>query len=198
MVVNEITGPDTATCSEIKADRVSGPVMELGEWLISISRAGFDAGECSQVSVYHNGVELNVFGNDPAITPANADDEYAKRSIHDHLELQTGDVLAFRFKQSSYYCYNGLSDFVVNGNPLASTNNSVTTHYSLKYTAGWNLPSFVPTYVTQETGSNPGDFIPLRTNMIAGSIIVPGSDLWAADNGSPDTHRSNYYFRIVL
>lgn len=184
-------------CHEDVADRAAGPILELGEWLLSLSRKGFSANACGQISLFHNGEALAEFTNNTVITPANVDDEFDKRTMHEHVELQTGDLLAFRFKDASYYCYNSLSGFTVNGNVLDTTTVGIKSHYATKYSPGWHLPSFTPTYSAQEAGSTPGDFIPLRTKMISGTPISPGDDVWK-DEDSYDHHKSNYYFRIQL
>lgn len=198
IVLDSQTGQDTGDCHEEVAPRAKTWQLELGEWDLGLSRKGLLANACNQVSVWHNGYLLGSYGNDPVVTSSNLDEEYDGRTVHKALELKPGDVLAFRFKNASYLCYNSKSELRVNGTTLDTESTGVESYFSKGFTEGWNLPGFTPTFSPQESGASYKDFFPLRESLSTGTAVTPGDDLWEADDGSLDHHTSNFYFIIKL
>lgn len=201
-VIDDGIDDDTAAChEEVLLRPSSNEPLQLGSWRAEFSRKGMLANACNQISWYHNGEEMGTYGMDPLITTANIDTELARRSEHTKFEFKPGDLIAFRFKNASYYCYNHRSVFLVNGTMIDTSTSGAQTWFAKTFSPNWFSPSFVPTYASDEASAGRYDFIPLRT-AIANSdgtvAIVPGTDLWEPDDGSFDHQTSNFYFRIQL
>lgn len=201
-IIDGLIDNDTAACHEEVLPRPSSKeLLQLGSWRAEFSRKGMLANACNQISWYHNGEEMGNYGLDPVITTANVDTELARRSEHTKLELKPGDLIAFRFKNASYYCYNHRSMFRVNGTVIDTSTSGTQTWFAKTFSPNWFSPSFAPTSASDETSAGLKDFIPLRTatrNSDGTVAIVPGTDLWEPDDGSLDHQTSNFYFRIQL
>lgn len=201
-VIDTMIDADTAAChEEVLPKPSSSEPLLLGSWNAEFSRKGMLENKCNQISWFHNGEEMGVYGLDPVITAANVDAELARRSEHTQFEFRPGDLIAFRFKDASYYCYNHRSMFRVNGTMIETGTSGTQTWFAKAFSPNWFSPSFVPTYASAEDGAGIHDFIPLRTSTrnSNGTVpIVPGTDMWEPDDGSLDHQTSNFYFRIQL
>lgn len=206
--VNALVNPtdislSTADCQTNSRAMVAGRDIVLGTFRIHLSKAGSGANDCTQIAWWHNGVLLGNRGLDPGMSTATIDNELAARERHSLLELRPGDVLAFRTKEGSYYCYKHFSEMVVNGTSITTSMASVTTHYSRGYTKDWFLPSYKLTAANTAADESEPDrqkFLPLRTTKLASNeAIVPGQDYWKIrDDSNADNKRSNWYYRIEI
>lgn len=139
----------------------------------------------------------------PGIDEDSVDAQLVRREDHSLLELRPGDLIAFRFRESSYYCYNHLTEMIVNGTAMSSMSTGVTTYFSRKYTKDWFMPSYQldsSTTATDEEAAGPEKFVQLRrTKLTNGEVVVPGEDMWRPRRDSnADNRRSNWYFRVQL
>lgn len=192
-----------ALCTSRTFLLVSARDITLGTVRIHVSEAGIRADDCTQLAWWHNGELLGSrarFGNKTNIDYA---EEVKAYEDHSMIELRPGDLVAFRFEESSYYCYKSLTDLVVNTTAISSTAASVITHYSRKYSADWFLPSYKLTAANMgvdESDTVMEKFLPLRTNtLVTGANIVSGQDYWAPrDDSNSDNLQSNWYFRIQI
>lgn len=193
----------TAPC-EIKTTlQVSALDITLGSVKIHISRAGVLANDCTQLAWWHNGELLGNRGLAPTMSEDTVDAELTAREDHSLLELRPGDLIAFRFLQSSYYCYLHLTEMVVNSTSLDTLSQGVTTHYARAYSPDWYLPSFKLTGANtgvDENETNKKKFIPLRAKKLnSDQPIVPGNDYWEpTDNSDSDKKKGSFYFRIQI
>lgn len=196
-VVDERLSENTATCHEETAFKPAPPFLRLGSWAPSLSRKGMLANACKEIAWWHNGVLMGVYEKEPEITAANLEAQMDRRTNHVLLELQRGDVLAFRFKNGSYHCYNHISNLSIDGVELTTEDPSIETLYSRGHSTNWFMPNFVPV-VKDLADAAITDFTPLRKTMVAGEADNPGEDNWERANGSEDHKVSNFYFRIRL
>lgn len=192
-----------APCKQTTALHVSALDIALGSVRIRVSRQGMLANDCTQMAWWHNGELLGNRGLVPSISEDNVDAEVSARQDHSMLELRPGDLIAFRFLQSSYYCYLHLTEMVVNTTTMNTLSQGVTTHYARQYSSDWYLPSYKLTQANTGVDESETDltkFIPLRTRKLSsGSIIIPGEDYWEPiDDTDPDNKRGDYYFRIQI
>lgn len=195
-----------ADCETSSRTMVSGQDISLGTLKIHISKAGVRANDCTQISWWHNGVLLGNRGVVNGISSANTatlNAELSAREDHALLELRPGDLIAFRFKEGSYYCYNHLSEMVVDGTKITSNMNVVTSYYAREFSQGWFLPSYKLTASNTAADENESDlkkFLPLRSNkLVTGLGLIDGTDYWEPrDDSNADNKRSNWYFRIQI
>lgn len=195
-----------ADCETSSRTMVSGQDISLGTLKIHISRAGVKANDCTQISWWHNGVLLGNRGTVNGISEADdatLNAELFAREDHSLLELRPGDLIAFRFKEGSYYCYSHFSEMVVNGAQITSSMDVVTTHYTREFSEGWFLPSFKLTAANTAADESETDlrkFLPLRKNKLtAGTPLIDGTDYWEPrDDSNPDNKRSNWYYRLQI
>lgn len=201
-VSSEDVDKTQAPCVTKSISVVSGQDIELGSLRIHLSRAGVLANDCSQMAWWHNGELMGSRGVLDDMSTDNVDDELTARETHSMLELRHGDLIAFRFRDSSYYCYKNLVEFMVNGTTITSVNSNVTTHYARKYSKDWYLPTskFAERVGIDESEMDLTKFIPARTTKLSSNTaLVPGEDYWMpTDDSDPDNKRSDWYFRVQL
>lgn len=145
-----------------------------------------------------------------SMTSAKVDSEMKKRADHSLLELRGGDILSFRFKDTSYYCYTYLTQFTINGAAMDSTSAGFDTRFAREHTDNWFSPQFTPILADTEAKDNLKAFTPLRAKMLPkteqssvfGETIVPGKDYYqppgSGDNYDQNHKLSNFYFRIQI
>lgn len=201
-VASEDVEKSQAPCVSKSVSVVSGQELELGSLRIYLSRPGVLANDCTQIAWWHNGELMGSRGTVNDISTDNVDDELSAREEHSMLELRPGDLIAFRFRSSSYYCFKNLVEFTVNGTTITSVNSDITTYYARKYSKDWYLPS---TKLEEIMGIDESDtdltkFIPARTTKLSSNTaIIPGEDYWMAiDNSNADNKQSDWYFRVQL
>lgn len=196
-------GTSIAECRMVTSDLHAGePQLQLGTVKIHISTRGMRANSCSKVAWWHNGELLGAHGLIEE-DPMNVTAELAVRGYHTEVELKPGDLLAFRFRDASYYCFKSLVEFRVSATSISSTHPNVTTVYARDYTADWYLPSTLLT--TDNTGVDESEpdwtkFLPARTSLLNNGVpIDPGHDYWRPRNDSDADHRQgDFYFRVQL
>ncbi|PXF48197.1 hypothetical protein BWQ96_02149 [Gracilariopsis chorda] len=206
--VNSLKNPadiskSVAECVTKSFPLVAGHELTLGRLKFHFSRKGALADDCNEVAWWHNG---ELLGNRKPVSitsPSDVDKVLKDREEHTLLELRPGDLIAFRFRDSSYYCYKHLTEFVINGTSVNSEALGFTTHYAREFTKDWFSPSYALTDQNMgedETEPDIRKFLPLRTTKLSNSVsIVPGSDYWEPrDSNSPDNKPSNWYFRIQV
>lgn len=190
-------------CTSKMFPLVSARDIMLGTVRIHVSETGIRADDCTQLAWWHNGDLMGSF--ERLENRTNVD--YAKEVIlyerHSMIELRPGDLVAFWFRGSSYYCYKHLTQFVVNTTTLSSMSQGVTTHYARKHSQDWFRPSYrlnAANMGVDESETVMEKFIPLRTKLLTShATIVPGVDYWAPrDDSNRDNVRSNWYFRIQI
>lgn len=197
-VVDKKITTDTAECHEELIMKPIPPFLKLGFWSPRLSHKGLLANACREIAWWYNGVLMGEYKKEPEITGANVDAQMERRTNHTLLELQKGDLLAFRFRNGSYHCYNHLSNLEVNGTITSSTDPWVETLFSRGHTDNWFMPDFVPVVKPDEISAAITDFTPLRPAMTSGYPDAPGDDNWQVPDGSEDHKVSNFYFRISL
>jgi hypothetical protein len=124
----------------------------------------------------------------------------ADRQNHSLLELRPGDLIAFRHREGSIYCYNHFSEFLVNGTVVDTTMAGVDVRYSRIFAENWYKPSLNVVLGTGEEEKDLTKWLPPRTRMLASTTPVsPGSDQFETiDPKSADHKRSNWYWRIQI
>ncbi|CAN8063456.1 unnamed protein product [Agarophyton chilense] len=137
------------------------------------------------------------------MTSTVVDDELKKREQHSLLELRPGDLVAFRFREASYYCYKHFTEMVINGTSLNSETLGFKTFYAREYSENWFMPSYKLTdenTAEDESDVNLRKFLPLRSKKLTSdTTVVPGNDYWEPrDDSNSDNKRSNWYFRIQV
>lgn len=204
--ISSVAGEDVhktqAPCVTKSIAVVSGQDIVLGSLRIHLSRAGVLANDCTQIAWWHNGELMGSRGVVNGISLDNVDDELSAREVHSMLELRPGDLIAFRFRKSSYYCYKNLVEFTVNGTTISSVNSDVSTYYARKYSKDWYLPSkkFDQMVGVDESETDLTKFIPARTTKLSSNTaIIPGEEYWMpTDDSDADNKRSDWYFRVQL
>lgn len=203
IVSDDDASKSTADCQTASRAMVASQDISLGTFKIHLSRSGVLANDCAQIAWWHNGILLGNRGTDSGMSEATVDIELAARRDHSLLELRPGDVLAFRTKEASYYCYKHFSEMVVNGTSLTTNMASVETYYAREYTTDWFLPTYKLTaenIAADETETNLKKFLPLRkTKLASNEAIIAGNDYWEPrDDANMDNKRSNWYYRIQI
>lgn len=148
-----------------------------------------------------------------SMTSGKLSSELAARQAHSLLELRPGDLVAFRFKDTSYHCYRHLTEFSIDGTVIDSTAPGFETRFAREHTDGWETKNFIPILEEEERADNLASFLPLRKTQLpklengteVGAVITPGADMWkppsnvAAGEAYDQNHKlSNYYFRIQI
>lgn len=133
------------------------------------------------------------------VTEGSVQAELDKRQNNTLLQLRPGSLIAFRFKDASYYCYNSLSSFVVNGTAIDTLSATMSARFARGFVSNWYLPSTALNYSDDEATAGTHDFMPLRTHMVStGSPVPHDVDSWKPPDGTEDHKISNFYFRIQL
>lgn len=133
------------------------------------------------------------------VTESSVLEELDKRQNNTLLHLKQGSLIAFRFKDTSYHCYNSMATFMVNGTAIDTLSSAVSTRFARGFVPNWFLPSTSLSYADEEATAGTYDFVPLRTHMLSdGSPIPHGVDSWRPPDGTADHKISNFYFRIQL
>lgn len=188
-----------AACNQQTISAVAGRELELGSFTPRLSRKGVAANACNEIAWWHQGELMGNYKSIPDLTSAGVDDALAVRQDHSLLELRPGDVLAFRFRDASYYCYTHLSDLIVNATTLTTEDDGFEVLYARKFSKDWFLPNAAISIGVDESETDLTKFIPPRTTMFNGKGIVPGEDNWApASEGGEDHRASNWYWRIKV
>eukprot|EP00172_Hildenbrandia_rubra_P002063 Plantae.Rhodophyta-Hildenbrandia_rubra.ctg2720.p1 GENE.Plantae.Rhodophyta-Hildenbrandia_rubra.ctg2720~~Plantae.Rhodophyta-Hildenbrandia_rubra.ctg2720.p1 ORF type:complete len:224 (+),score=10.75 Plantae.Rhodophyta-Hildenbrandia_rubra.ctg2720:882-1553(+) len=178
-------GKNEARCTMQPRNLVDNQVLELGRFNIKIAKSGFLTGDCMQLAVWHQGDLLYSFPKEP-VNAGNVDRLMRDRSLHRLHELQSGDVIGFRWKEARKSCFMNSVELVVNGVAMATQGSSdVSMMYSNGYSPDWFSPSFVPP--TPAPGAKPKvqDYLPVDWD--------ENKDSWDSDEVI-----SNYYFRVVI
>lgn len=194
---------DIAECVTKSIPMVSSQEITLGFLRFHFSRKGVLANDCIQVAWWHNGELLGNRKLGIPIDSSTLNDAVSERENHSQLELRPGDIIAFRFRGASYYCYNHLTDITANTTSFKSTDAGVTTHYAREFSTDWFMPSFKldsNTLGDDESETDLKKFLPLRTKKLSSdTAIVPGDDMWEPrDDSNQDNKRSNWYYRIQI
>lgn len=168
---------------------------------------------CTYVAWFLNGKLMGNYKPPSSVTAGSLSGELATRQSHSLLELRPGDLVAFRFKDTSYHCYRHLTAFTIDGKFVDSTAPGFETRFAREHTDGWEKPTFSPVLDEIERPDNLASFVPLRKNQLpkieggseAGPAITPGADMWkapanvAAGEEYDQNHKlSNFYFRIQI
>lgn len=190
----------TAPCTTTKIYAGSTRELALGSFKLFISETGLAANACNELAWWLNG---ELMGNHKPVlgmTTSMVQRELEKRRDHSLLELRPGDLLAFRFRAGSYYCFKHYAKFVVNGTSLDLLSPGVSIQYSRQFTEKWFDPLYEPEFGTGEDDPDLTKWIPLRRTMLAEPVTIePAVDYFeplAPD--SPDHKSSNWYFRVEL
>lgn len=185
----------------------------LGTIRFQYSTPGTLANKCTYVAWFLNG---KLMGNYKPLSSMSSDQlssELARRQAHSLLELRPGDLVAFRFKDTSYHCYRHLTEFTIDGVAVDSTAPGFETRFAREHTPGWETKEFQPILEEEERADNLASFLPLRKTQLpklengteVGAVITPGADMWkppsnvAAGEPYDQNHKlSNFYFRIQI
>lgn len=181
---------------ETRNTAADGDQLSLGMFRPGFSALGLETGACSQVAWWLDGALMANFGqlSEPTLSA-----EMRKRTYNTRLTLRPGSMLAFRFRNASYHCYNSFSSFVVNGTELDTTSANVTTTFARAFTPNWYSPDAAVSFADDERRGSVSDFVPLRTHTLSdGSPIAIGEDSWKPPDGTEDHKISNFYYRIQL
>lgn len=158
----------------------------------------------------HNGVLMGNYKPSGSMTQAKVASETKTRVDHSLLELRPGDLISFRFKDTSYYCYTHLTQFTINGITVDSRGAGFDTRFSREHTDDWFSKGFKPTLASEEKDDNLRSFTPLRARMLpkvagsseVGQVIVPGTDYYQPPTtgaAADQNHKlSNFYFRVQI
>lgn len=195
-----------ADCETKTRSMVDSVDISLGTIKIHISKAGIKANDCTQIAWWHNGILLGNRRLVDGITEANdavVTSEQIAREDHSLIELRPNDVIAFRFKEASYYCYKHLTEMVMNGTSIDTNMGFVSTFYAREFSTNWFLPSFElneSNTAQDETETDLKKFLPLRKNkLVSGDVLITGTDYWQPrDDANADNKRSNWYYRIHI
>lgn len=193
----------TAPCSPRVVRLISSRVLTLGTFEPALSTEGVRQDNCNQFMWWHNGEYRGNWPSEPDLDDAGVASAVADRSLHTFLELRPGDLLAFQFRQGSYYCYKHYSAINVNGLNITTSMPGVTTHYARDFSPEWFDPSFVLNSTNTAADESEPDltkFLLPRTEMLeSGNPIKPGEDYWAPDKGGNlDTHTGDWFWRIQI
>lgn len=76
------------------------PYYRLASMMIGISRRGTEANQCTNLDVYVNGGLFVSHSPETTMAGKNVDNLLGARAHHTLMELRTGDLIAFHFKQA--------------------------------------------------------------------------------------------------
>lgn len=108
-------------------------------------------------------------------------------------------MIAWRYRDGSYYCQQSRVDLVVNGTNVDLNTPGVDLRYARAFTTDWYEPTFEPLLGDSEDENDLQKFLPARTRTFAGKPILPNGDLFQALNASdPDHKPTNVYWRLTL
>lgn len=189
----------TATCHQEASKGTARPVLTLGNHTLSLSKKGMLANACQNLVWWHNGNYMKSWDTNPVIVGTNIEQELQERGTQTRMEYRPGDLIAFRFRATSYYCFNSYALLNVNATTLNTESTGVSMSFARKHSADWFKLDFPIIYNSNETAAEQTDFIPLRKKFLAsGAAIIPGEDYWREPDGTEDHKISNFYFRIQL
>lgn len=194
----QVVGDTTPCHSENRLHAGNGERLMLGTFFPSYSRKGLLDGQCKQLAWWVDGTLIEVYGNEE-ITESNVDEEMERRANNTLFPLRPGSVVAFRFKQASYFCFNSFATLEVNGTAVDTNSPKIRTIFSREHVHNWFATDANLTFAEDELTAATTDFLPLRSQtLFDGSPIVYGTDNWKLSDGTEDHKLSNFYFRIEL
>lgn len=190
----------SAECTVRRIFSASAPILILGSLTLALSPVGVQADACTQLAVFHNGRVIANFGR---LGEKQRDAKALRRlAYHDKLVLRPGDVIAWRFIDSSYYCFRHIASFVVNGVQLTSSSRGAYILYSRRASPGWYNKNFNlrGRIAADESDPDLTKWLRPRRRMISSGVLIQnGVDYWApADPSNADTRISNYYWRLQV
>lgn len=177
--------------------------MKLGSFTPAISRTGLLHDSCTRIAWWHNGQFRGEWPSRPLLDQSTVDTALTDRTQHTLLELRPGDLLAFQILQASYYCYKHFSAISVNNLNVTTIMPGILTHYAREYSVDWYDPATTlnaSNTATDESEPNLQKFLPPRPTMLQeATVIVPGVDYWAPDEGANlDTRTGDWFWRIQI
>lgn len=195
----------TAPCITAKsAPQASVPQLALGSLRIHISRDGVASNSCSQIAWWHNGELLgnhNVLRKPLKHEKVDIDADVSVRERHTQVELQHGDLIAFRFLDASYYCFKHQVHFTINGSSFDKRATSIM--YSRQHSPNWFSPMLnmdSSNVGMDESEKDLRKFLPLRRQLLTtGEAIESGEDYWQPRDDKNADHRiGDFYFRVQI
>ena len=201
--VPDVMSPDgtTATCHQEAMKGVGGvgATVELGSHSISFSRNGLLANACQNLYIWHNGEVIASWDSNTETNSSNIDQHLEDREEALLIDYKPGDLLAFRFRDTSYHCFSGYAEFMVDGTKVDTSSTGVSATFAKQHSTNWFTKDFPVVFNSDESAASPTEFVPLRTHFLSnGDPIVPGVDNWRPPDGTEDHKNSNFYFRIQL
>lgn len=170
----------------------------LGSFLPKYSRKGLLNGNCKHLAWWVDGNMIRSYGTEE-VSADNVDEILNARANNTRFPLRPGSVIAFRFKNASYHCFNSFATVLVNGTKLDTNNPTVKVRFSRAHKLNWFAPDANIVYAEDESTAAVTDFVPMRRKMLFdGSDIASGKDNWKPPDGSEDHKRSNFYFRFEV
>lgn len=193
----------TAVCTSQTVPLVSSRQFTLGTLKLHISRAGILANDCTRIAWWLDGELLGNRKSAAGISTSTVDQEISDREDHSLLELLPGSLVAWRFKDGSFYCFKYFAEMMVNKSKITSSTAGVTIYYAREYTKDWFMPSYKLTSEDMGVDESETDlkkFIPLRKKKLTSDTqILEGVDYWQPiSEASADNRRSNWYFRMQI
>lgn len=88
------------SCIAKPVEAANLPYIELGDMTIGISRTGTQANQCTNVDIYLNGGLVESYLPEADMSGKSVNGLVASRAHHTLLEMRTGDLIAFHFKQA--------------------------------------------------------------------------------------------------
>lgn len=197
-------------CSMKTRNLVTSPELRLGSLLISISQKGVLANNCNEFAWYLNGEQMGFYPSLPEVSTATVNDAQLERGYHSLLELRDGDIIAFRFRKASYYCFTGLVDINHNSSisqliPDTDVIKQFQAYYTRYFIEGWNSRDLVlndtNTAANEVSASTKGGkrFVLLRSRRLSGEALSGFEDAWEPfKDGNADTAQADWYFRLKI
>ena len=206
-----MTGAPTASeivpCQKTSRRIVRSLQIALGFISFGVSYQGFMANDCTRFAWFLNGKQFMAMDDSMVVTSSTARTAHRDAVYHDKLELKPGDVIAFRFKQASYYCFTNTVLMYVNGTyayGFPSDRVKFEAYYNREPVQGWNSKDLVigpDMSKPDEMYAGPTDWIPWRVKKLAPpqDAIADRASLWNPRNDNNlDDRRGNWYFRLRI
>lgn len=206
----EPSAPKPAPDANIPCDRspqriVSSLQIVLGWVSFGISYQGLREGDCSRFTWFLNGRKMAEF--DDSTAEGSAIPTHRSMVFHDKLEMRPGDVVAFRFQRSSYYCFSNSVLMHVNGTSERATapaGDRFEAYYNRASVTGWKSKNLVIDQTNskpEESAAGPEDWIPWRTRKLVPPrpALPPSQNNWKPrDETNLDDRRGKWFFRFKI
>lgn len=165
---NDFAQDSDIPCQTTPQRTVTSSGFKLGYFHPQFSDNGLLDQRCQVFAWWLDGVLQNNFVSPVEVTTANLAEVKASLSDWNNLPLRSGSVIAFRWKNDAYSCYNSISELNINGTVTDTTDTTAISHrFTYDYEQDWFATDYVEHSTWQDPiASNTGDNYGLENTLL--------------------------------